>query len=344
VNVGKAKSLARQWVIDEASRLPGFAGAYTAGSVNWCSDELPQPASSDVDVKVVLDVDPLPPNPGKFSYGEALLDVSLVPLEALRSVDDVLGHYHMAAALSRPSIVVDPTGYLAQLQQAVSRDYAQRHWVAHRLEHARLSVLNWIGGIQKTELYHDQVTCWLFSAAGMAHVVLVAALRNPTIRRRYQAAQRVLAEHGLSDYHESLLELMGCAHMDCGEVEGHLAAVTDVFDYASRIIKTPYRFAADISAIGRPVAIDGSREMIEQGFHREAMYWLVTTFSRCQAILVNDAPMEMREHFGRGYARLLEGVGIRGVEDLVRGGERIRDSLPRLMEVSGAIAAVNAEG
>lgn len=329
-------------MIDEASRLPGFTGAYTAGSVNWRAAESSQPASSDVDVKVVLDADPLPPSPGKFLFGEVLLDVSFVPLDALRSPEDVLSHYHLAAALSRPSIVVDPTGFLAGLQRSVSQNFAKRHWVQQRCEHARLSVLNWIGGIRKAELCHDQVTCWLFAAAGMAHVVLVAALRNPTIRRRYQAAQQVLAEHGFLDYHETLLELMGCAHVERREVEEHLAAVVDAFDYASRIVETPYRFAADISPIGRRIAIDGSRELIEQGFHREAVYWLVTTYSRCRAVFANDASIETREHYDRGYADLLGCVGIRGFEDLVAGGERIRDALPELSEVSATIVAENS--
>ena len=37
---------------------------------------------------------------------------------------------------------------------------------------------------------------------------------------------------------------------------------------AKAVVRTPYRFAADISDSARPVAIDGSRELIERGYHR----------------------------------------------------------------------------
>ena len=257
MKVADVRARAKVWVANEATDFPGFKGAYIVGSVNHRGDDEEHPATSDVDVKVVLDADPLPGNPGKFLYRGALLDVSFVPFKDLRNAEDVLGHYHLAAGLCTPSVIADPTGSLTELQRAVTAEYAREQWVERRCRHARDSVLRWIGGIQRAELYHDQVTCWLFATGAMAHVVLVAGLQNPTIRRRYQAVQQVLARYGYLDFHETLLTLMGCATLTRAQVEQHLDAVEEVFDVASRLIETPYRFAADISALGRPIAMVG---------------------------------------------------------------------------------------
>jgi hypothetical protein len=58
-----------------------------------------------------------------------------------------------------------------------------------------------------------------------------------------------------------------------------------VFDTAKAVIKTPFSFASDISDAAGPIAIDGSRELIERGLHREAVFWIVVTYSRCQKVL-----------------------------------------------------------
>ena len=72
-------------------------------------------------------------------------------------------------------------------------------------------------------------------------------------------------------------------------VEYRLAAVTEIFDFAKEIINPPHRFASDISEVVRPISIGGSREFIDGGYHGEAVYWIVATYSRCLAILHNDA-------------------------------------------------------
>jgi hypothetical protein len=48
--VKHAKDVARQWVIEEASQVPGFYGAFYHGSTNWLPDDAPFPATSDVAV------------------------------------------------------------------------------------------------------------------------------------------------------------------------------------------------------------------------------------------------------------------------------------------------------
>jgi hypothetical protein len=54
MKVKQAREAARRWMVEEASRIPGFCAAYTAGSTNWLPDDANLTASSDLDIMVVL--------------------------------------------------------------------------------------------------------------------------------------------------------------------------------------------------------------------------------------------------------------------------------------------------
>jgi hypothetical protein len=341
--VKDAKEVARQWVLEEGSQTSGFCGAFYHGSTNWLPDDAPFPAASDVDIMVVL----AEPNPtqklGKFIYRDVMLEVSYLPADQLQSPDVVLGQSHLAGSFHTASIIADPSGQLTELQAAVSKDYAKRRWVRKRCEHARDKILQNLGGVKAAAPFHDQAVAWLFGTGVTTHILLVAGLKNPTVRTRYVAARKLLADYGRSDFYPSLLELLGCARMRREQAEEHLAAVADAFDAAKEVIKSPFPFAADISDIARPVAIDGSRELIERGDHREAIFWMVATYSRCQQVFYQDAPVELQDRFSPGYRRLLGDLGIMSFADLQRRGEEVKDYLPRVWEVAEAIMAANPD-
>ena len=54
---GKAKEIARMWVETEASKIPGFQGAFFGGSINWKDDNEILPKTSDIDIFVMVDAD-----------------------------------------------------------------------------------------------------------------------------------------------------------------------------------------------------------------------------------------------------------------------------------------------
>ena len=341
--VEHAKEIARQWVVEEVSGEPGFYGAFFHGSVNWLEDDAALADSSDLDVMVVLE-GPLPSSKlGKFRYRDVLLEVSYLQSDRVQSPEQILGQYEIAGSFRRPSIVLDPTGKLGQLQEAVSRHYAQRRWVRLRCERARDKVLRYLDALSASDPLHEQVTIWLFGTSVTTHVLLVAGLRNPTVRTRYVAAQELLAEHGQSELYEDLLGLLGCARFTRARTEHHLAALTEAFDAAKTLDATPFFFASDISDIARPIAIDGSRELIESGGHREAVFWLVATWSRCQKVLEHDGAPTIRDRFMPGYRELLADLGIVSFADLKQRAERVRGILPQVEQVAEAIMSATPE-
>jgi hypothetical protein len=339
----EAREIARQWVGAEAGREPRCSGAFLHGSITWLPDGAGIPPASDVDVILVLDDPDPPPKPGKIRHESLLLDVSYLSSDRLRSPEDVLGQYDLAGSLRGPSVIFDPSGRLSALQEAVSRDFAKRHWVERRCRHARDRILRNLRALSEPQPLHDQVTAWLFAAGVMTHVVLVAGLRNPTVRRRYVAVCELLADYGRPDVYERLLAHLGCAGFSRARVEGHLAALATAFDAATEVIAMPFSFASDISAVARPIAIDGSQELIARGQHREAVFWIAATAARCQKVFHHDTPPEPRERFTEDYQRLLVDLGIASPADLQQRGQQIGAALPELWQVAEEIIVANSE-
>jgi len=343
MRINQARDAARRWVIEEASGLPGFCGAYTAGSTNWLSDDSNLKATSDLDIVVVL-ADPTQARQrGKFVYQDILFDVSYLSADQLHSSESVLGNYHIAASFRTTNILLDPSGRLTALLAVVRRDYARRQWVRTRCANARNKVLQYLRSTHEEDLLHDQVMAWLFAAGITTHILLVAGLRNPTVRKRYLAVRELLADYGRLEFHESLLELLGVAPMSRGRVAQHVATLTDIFDRAKDTIKTPFPFATDINELARPLAIDGSLEMIERGYHREAMLWIAVTHSRCQKVILTDAPAEMTQPLRDSYRELLADLRVPSTAEVRRRCAEVELILPSVWHLAEAIMAANRE-
>jgi hypothetical protein len=339
--VNQARSAAENWVNEVAAAWPGFDGAFLHGSIAWLAGDVILPATSDVDVIVVVSGEP-PPNPGKFRHEGTLLDVSTLPADQIQSAEDILGISHLAGSLRRSSILADPTGHLVAIQQQIAQNFARPDFTLRRCKHARFKIMMYLGSINSEQPFNENVTSWLFGTGVMTHVLLVAGLRNPTVRSRYVAVHDLLARRGRLDIHEELLDLLGSANLSRPQVERHLATMTEAFDAAKSVIRTPVFFATDLSDVARPIAIDGTQEMIERGFYREAMFWIAATWSRCQHVFSVDAP-EMQERFEPAYRAMLADLGITSFEDLLARRNAVRNYLPRLMSIADEIIAANRE-
>lgn len=339
--VKQAREAARQWVIEEASDLPGFCGAYTAGSTNWLPDDADLVGTSDLDIMVVIADSRQAGRRSKFMYRDILLEVSYLSSDQFKSSDLVLSDYHLAPSFRTTNILLDPSGNLTALLAIVCRDYAKRQWVNKRCANAGTKVLEYLRSVNGDAPLHDQVIAWLFAAGITTHVLLVAGLRNPTVRARYAAVRELLADYGHVEFHETLLALLGSAQIGRERVGHHVATLADIFDAAKGAIKTPFPFASDISACARPTAVNGSLEMIERGYHREAMFWIAVTHSRCQKVLSHDAPEEMTQCFRDSYLELLGDLGLPSFADVERRRAEVGRMLPRVWELAETILAAN---
>jgi hypothetical protein len=282
----------------------GIRGAYTAGSTNWLPAGAELPAGSDLDI-MILDAGRAGSR-RKLLYGGVLLEASYLTLPA---ADGILGDYHLAPSLATGQILLDPTGSLAALQAEVRGSYADPAWIRRRVDHARAKL--------RANLRAEVVSC-LFAAGIATHMLLAAGLRNPTVRNRYVAVRQLVEP----ELHESLLGLLGSAHLDAEAAGRHLAALEPIFDAAVASGQNPF---PDIGAIARPAAIDASRTLIARGLHREAMFWIAVTHARCRKVLGADTG---------AWRALLTDLGLATDEDLRRRAAAIEAALPLVTDSS----------
>ena len=342
LTLGRAKAAAREWVLARAAADPAITGAFFHGSTTTLPDDGLMSASSDVDVMIVRPDDDSSVRPGKFAYRGVLLEVSYLTADEVRSPEHVLGQYQLAGSFRAPGIILDHDGHLAAVQTVVGREFARRDQVRRRCEHARDKVL---GGfpLRVGDPWPNQNNAWLFPAGVTTHILLVAGLRNPTVRRRYQTTRELLTEYGQLGIYPTLLDLLGATGITAERATQHLATLNDAFDAAAAVIRSPFFFAADISEAGRPVAIDGSAEMIAEGYHREAMFWVAASWCRCMLVLRTDAPDTDIAVHERGFRDLLTDLGIASVADIECRRQAIRAALPSIWSVAEQIMATNPE-
>ncbi|MFD4948147.1 hypothetical protein ACFWNT_37960 [Streptomyces sp. NPDC058409] len=342
MRVGTARAAAVQWVKEHARSDSGFRGACFSGSTVGLPDDAELSPFSDVDI-VVVTAEPDPPaKPGKLRFEGALLEITYLSWDDLSSADGVLSSYHLAGSFRCDTVIDDPTGHLRGLRADVSRRFAERSWVHRRCLDAERRIKTRLAAFDASAPFHEQVTAWLFPTGVTTHVLLVAALRNPTVRLRYPAARQVLTGYGQAHLYPELLELLGCARLSAGRTGHHLDELARTFDSAAQVARTPFFFSSDITVEARPIAIDGSRHLIERGDHREAVFWIIATFARCHTVLAADAP---DLHLARlpAFREALADLGITSTGDLLHRAGEVIGFLPRLRQTAEEILAANAD-
>lgn len=365
---------ARAWVESAGARTPGFCGAFLHGSILDHADDAELAPWSDVDVIVVLDnarPSGEPAKPGKLLFHDVLLDVAYVPWEHVRVPERVLADYRLAPSLARLHILADPGGRLAEVHRVVSREYPKPEWIERRLLDARANALDKLRSVPAFDRLHERVMAWLFGAGILCHCILVGGLRNPTVRKRYLAARELLRACGREDVYQTLLDLLGCSRMGRERALLHLERMASAFDAATRCTggitghvaasSAGHRsggaslpFASDVTDVARPISVDGSRELIDRGDHREAIFWIAVTYCRClkilEACVVAEAggsgcdgrtdagdTRRLEVHF-EGFAQLIADLGIKSPQDVQRRAAEVEASLPAVMEAARSIA------
>jgi hypothetical protein len=338
LNVAEARRTASRWVVEYAAGSASFAGAFLSGSTIWLPDTAELPRTSDVDVMVVTtDAEP-PPKLGKFEWGGVLIEVTYLSWGGLASAEAILASHHLAGSFRKNTVIADPTGRLAELRAATITRYADRPWVRRRCRSAEQRITGGLAALDTSEPPHDRVMAWIFPAGVTTHVLLTAGLRNPTVRLRYPAARELLVDHGHPEAYEELLGLLGCAGMTSARAGHHMRAMTELFDATVPLVRTPFPFASDITTAARPIAVDGGRELIARGLHREAIFWIAVTYARCLKILAADAPA-VHADFAPGFEDLAADLGVASPAGLAERAQDVLRYLPRLRNLSEAILA-----
>jgi hypothetical protein len=83
--------------------------------------------------------------------------------------------------------------------------------------------------------------------------------------------------------------------------------------------------------------------MIARGLHREAVFWIVVTWSRSLKILDHAGALPTNSPFRDGYRRLLGDLDLASHADLKRRSEQVLTLLPEVWNVADEIIRANPE-
>ena len=342
--VHEVVAIVREWVDLHARHLPNFAGAYLWGGITALPADAPFPLYRDVDVIVVL-TEGAPDGEAEFFYRGLMIEVGSKNLADHQDAEAVLADPSAGPNLATTQILADPTGLLAPLQQAVAADYHRRRWVQARCDAENASVARQLAAMREVANPVGQAPLWplwgLLNA--LSGLLAVAQLKRPTTRRTLSLLGELLDEQGRPDLHEAVLTLWGSAHMSRADVQAMLDQSVVAFDRSVELYQTPTPFGFTIRAHLRPYLAEATQEMIDEGKHREAVFWIMTLVTEAYLVLQNDAPDAEKPVFAAQLQGLLAALGYTSAElwaERVAAAERLAREI---YQIADALAALHPE-
>jgi len=323
MNVEQAITIAREWVERHGSCTPNFVGAYLVGGILSLPPSAPFPSYRDVDVMLVLDGTPNQEG-GDIAYNGLIIGCGVSSADAYRAPEGILADPGFAGNLGPDAMVLaDPQGLLAPLHATVAREYGRRCWVAARCAAEKRMIVENVETVARAvatsrtivqeddeSLYHQPL--WALSSVVLflSGLVAVASLRRPTYRRSYVLLSELLHEHGRADLHEEALRLPGYEHISRDLAEAYLDDCADAFDTAAAVVDRTVPFGYSLRPHVRPYVIEGAHEMIEEGYHREAMFWIASYLMITAHAIGRCAPVAEASRYQAAVARLNRDAGL----------------------------------
>ncbi|HKP53266.1 MAG TPA: hypothetical protein VJ183_11515 [Chloroflexia bacterium] len=340
--VREVVEIVREWVDLHARHLPDFAGAYLWAGITALPPEAPFPLYRDVDVVVVLP-EGAQDDTVEIFYRGLMLEVISLDLKAHQDAEVVLANPSHGPNMATTQILADPTGILAPLQQAVAAEYARRRWIEARCEKEKASTEKALDTMRQASTPTERFdSVWAFLSA-LSGLLAVAQLKRPTTRRTLTLLRELLEAQGRPDLNEAALTLFGSAHMSRADVQAMLDQSVIAFDRSVEVYQTPTPFGFTIRPHLRPYLAEATQEMIDEGNHREAMFWIMALAGESYLVLHNDAPDAEKPEFA---AQLLEMHAALGYTSTEAWAERL-DAAERLAEeiycIADALVALHPE-
>ncbi|CAA9220037.1 MAG: hypothetical protein AVDCRST_MAG26-486 [uncultured Chloroflexia bacterium] len=343
--VAAVVDIVREWVDLHARHLPDFAGAYLWGGITALPADAPFPLYRDVDVRVVV-TRGAQEDTREILYRGVMLEVDSMNLEAHQDAEAVLADPSHGPNMATTQVLADPTGILAPLQKAVAADYGRRRWIQARCEAEKASAEQHLAAMRQvsnpTEGQEALWPVWLLLNA-LSGLLAVAQLKRPTTRRTLSLLGDLLDEQGRSDLHEAALTTWGSAHMSRADVEGMLDQSVVAFDRSVEVYQTPTPYGFTIRAHLRPYLTEATQEMIDEGNHREATFWIMTLVSECYLVLGNDAPDAEKPVFAAQFQAMLAALGYTSAEAWAERVESAERLAREIYPIADALVALHAE-
>ena len=311
--VREVVEIVREWVDLHARHLPDFAGAYLWAGITALPPDAPFPLYRDVDVVVVLPEGAQDDTVEVF-YRGVMLEVISLDLKAHQDAEAVLANPSHGPNIATTQILADPTGILAPLHQKVAAEYGRRRWIRARSEEEKARADKHLAAMRQASTPVERLDAsWAFLSA-LSGLLAVAQLKRPTTRRTLALLRELLEAEGRLDLHEAALAVMGSTHMSRGDVQAMLDQTVIAFDRAAEVYRTPTPYGFSIRAHLRPYLAEATQEMIDEGNHREATFWITALAGESYLVLHNDAPDAEKPEFAAQLLAMHTALGYISAE------------------------------
>ncbi|MBN1867041.1 hypothetical protein JW916_07080 [Candidatus Sumerlaeota bacterium] len=329
MKVREAKQAACKWIEENAASYPGYKGAIIAGSANAMDPEAEWPATSDVDLWLMVENPKATPRQKKILFEGVIVEAVPTRLAHFDDPEEVLGDPYKAHHFAVNNILSDPTGILSDVQKAVGPKFAEPKWVLERLRGANGSARH-----KLTKVAEDpQVGRMMDFVLGIRNTAAqcpLAKLRSPTFRKCLVVAREILNSMGREDLYDELLDVLGTRHFSRSDAEALRDATMPMFDRAVAVLKTPFWPDFEFAECVRPIAIGGITELIESGFHRESVWFALFIQTASMKAIKNDAPEDEKARFADQFMETLSAIGLTTPDDLAPRARRGLDALDKI--------------
>lgn len=312
--VREVVEIVREWVDHYARHLPGFAGAYLWAGITALPPDAPFPLYRDVDVVVVLPEGAQDDTVEVFYRGMMLEVISIDPKDH-QDAEAILSNPSHGPNMATTQILADPLGILTPLHRKVASEYGRRRWVEARCEKEKETANKQLAAMREAATPQERLDAvWAFLSA-LSGLLAVAQLKRPTTRRTLALLREMLEAQGRPDLHEEALAVFGSAHMSREEVQSILAMSVAAFDRSAEVYRTPTPYGFTIRPHLRPYLSEGSQEMINEGNHREAIFWIAALAGESYLVLQNDAPDSEKSEFAAQLQAMYATLGYAGISE-----------------------------
>lgn len=323
MNAGQVKGTAREWVAVNLERWPGLRAAHLVGGITTMPADAPFPAHKDVDMHLIFDegspalqLQAEGPflNIVEAEYQGLLIEAGIKSVGEYRSAQAVLANPEIAHHLTADSLLYDPSGLLAGLQEPVRREFPRRRWVLARVAHERNGLR---GALELLPVARamwgatGEVNILGYSFTYIGALLSVATLKPPRVGSRLLLHMReTLADFGRLDLYEEVLEILGLRDVGPARVAQLVQEGGEAFDLAVHVRQTPHPFQHKLHGHLRPYFVEACRSMLDDGHHREALGWVLPFYTSATDVIMADGPDTEKPRFAARCAAFLTALGM----------------------------------
>jgi hypothetical protein len=290
--VDEISELVKDWVITQSGDIPGFLGAYLFGGITQLPGKAFFPDYRDVDLIVVTEGKSRPGEENlEIDVNGVMLEVGFGGMDEYASSEIIASNPSIAPNFFATQILADPNHFLGPLQKEVISLYAQRKWVTARCNTERKWLENNLESFRQAEALEIAWNVLWNLLNNVSGLLALADLRKPTHRRSLTLLKDILSAHG-----QRVQELL--------DETGRL------FDRALQVKHHPSPFDFKLKPHLRPYFTAASQEMIDEGNHREATFWIVAGYIIASGPLLQAAPDDEKVALATSIQAIAEEFGI----------------------------------